>query len=266
MEVLGLGSWPFIAAAGFTIGFLIGMTGVGAGSLTTPVLISAFGVPPAIAVGTDLLFAAITKASSAWRHHAFGNVDWRIVRWLATGSLLAACLTLGWLYFAQPDVAALAAIIRKVLAVALVASAVAIPIYSWKNRGNGNTAGDGADVAPRRIATVAFGLVVGALVALTSVGAGAIGVAALTALYPALRARRLVGTDIVHAIPLTLVAGLGHLGLGNVDWRILAALLAGSIPGIAIGARITGAIPDWVLRAALAIVLLYAAYVMISKT
>lgn len=261
MELAPAGPWVLVAIVGFLIGCLVGLTGVGAGALTTPVLISGFGVHPAVAVGTDLLFAAITKGSAAWRHHSLGNVDWRIVGWLGLGSLSAASATLGWLYWAEPDTAWLAERIRQLLAAALVVSALAIPVYAWRNGGRGATAGE---VAARPLPTVLLGLVLGTLVTLTSVGAGAIGVAVLTGLYPALRARRVVGTDIVHAIPLTFLSGMGHLGMGNVDWRILVALLVGSVPGIAVGSRITGLAPDWLLRSVLSIVLLYAAYVLVG--
>lgn len=258
--------WVLIAAGGFVVGFLVGATGVGAGALTTPLLISGFGIHPAVAVGTDLLFASITKASAAMRHHALGNVDWRLVRHLGLGSLTAASATLAWLYLAEPDTHQLAKLIRQLLAVALVISALAIPLYPYLTRKKQQAADphDGA-LKLRGGATVAFGVLLGTLVTLTSVGAGALGVAVLSGLYPALRARRIVGTDIVHAIPLTFVSGMGHLGMGNVDWSILAALLMGSVPGIALGSRITSVVPDWVLRVALGVILLYAAYLLMMK-
>lgn len=259
--------WLLIIGGGFCIGFLVGLTGVGAGALTTPLLISVVGLPPAIAVGTDLLFASLTKASAAWRHHKLANVDWPIMRWLAGGSLPGAIIMLAWLTLLRPDTHALALAIRKGLSVALVISAFAIALYPWLMRYRSEWAGapDGEPQTARRTATVLFGLVLGMLVALTSVGAGSIGVTVLSALYPGLLARRIVGTDIVHAIPLTLVAGLGHAHLGNLDLGVLALLLAGSIPGIALGSRVTGLMPDWVLRLALALVLLNAAYLLLPK-
>lgn len=263
MDSLLVQSWPLIVGGGFCIGFLIGITGVGAGSLTTPLLITGVGVPPALAVGTDLLFAAITKASAAWRHQKLGNVDWPILRWLAAGSIPGALAVLAWLYFAQPDTHVLAKYVRETLAVALIISALAIGLYPLLMRNR--AAPSDAATPPRKLATFGLGLLLGSLVALTSVGAGAIGVVVLTGLYPALLARRTVGTDIVHAIPLTFVAGMGHAGLGNVDPMILLGLLAGSIPGIAIGSRITGIIPDWALRIVLSLVLCYAAYVLWTK-
>lgn len=249
-------------AAGFAVGFLVGLTGVGAGALMTPLLITGFNVPPSIAVGTDLLFASITKASAAFRHHKSGNVHWPILKWLALGSLPAALLVLAWLYFSKADTNALAIVIRALLAVALVASAIIIPLCPVLLSGSERASATDGEIEARRFGTLAFGAVVGILVTLTSVGAGAIGVAVLSLLYPALLARRIVGTDIVHAIPLAFVSGAGHLGLGNVDWVILGTLLVGSIPGIALGTRLTGVLPDWLLRLVLSVVLLYAAYLL----
>jgi uncharacterized membrane protein YfcA len=260
MEFLHSGAWPIIILGGFAVGFLVGLTGVGAGSLMTPFLISGIGISPVLAVGTDLLFASITKASAAWRHHALGNVNWPIVRSLAMGSLPGATLVLAWIYLAEPDVQVLAAIIRKVLALALVVSALCVAAYPLLKR----YAMVASEVKVRPGPTWVLGLVLGVLVALTSVGAGAIGVVALTALYSSLSARRLVGTDIVHAIPLTFLAGASHFGMGNVDLKILGFLLIGSVPGIALGSRITGLVPDWVLRVTLALVLFWAAYSLIN--
>jgi hypothetical protein len=257
--------WHLIIGGGFIIGFLIGVTGVGAGSLTTPLLISGIGVSPAVAVGTDLLFAAITKASAAWRHQRLGNVDWEILAWLAAGSIPGALAMLAVLYLSSADTQFLAYCIRQVLAVTLVLSALAVALHSWLRRSRPPEAHAAVHSAPRSLPTLAFGFVLGAMVTLTSVGAGAIGVAVLAGLYPALLARRIVGTDIVHAIPLTLVSGLGHAGMGNVNLWLLAVLLAGSVPGILIGSRITGLIPDWLLRFALALVLLYAAYLLWTR-
>lgn len=263
MDVLLSNPFVVLIGGGFIIGFLIGITGVGAGSLTTPMLISGVGVSPAVAVGTDLLFAAITKASAAWRHHSLGNVEWAVVRWLAAGSVPGAAMVLGWLYLAEPDTNVLAGYIRQLLAVALVISAVAIILHLiFKDR----TPHTPDPVQVRRMPTLGYGFVLGGLVALTSVGAGAIGVAVLAGLYPLMLARRVVGTDIVHAVPLTMVAGLGHAGLGNIDFNVLLGLLIGSVPGILLGSRITGLLPDWLLRTLLAAVLIYASYLLYVNT
>lgn len=262
-----LGTLQLIVAGGFVIGFLVGMTGVGAGALTTPLLITGVGMSPIVAVGTDLLFASITKASAAFRHHRLFNIDYGVLGWLAAGSLPGAALTLAWLYLAKPEMHALAFVIRKGLAVALIASAIAMALYPLVMGqrlavANGKTAAVGL----RRWLTMLFGVVLGATVALTSVGAGSIGVTILTALYPAMLARRIVGTDVVHAVPLTFLSGLGHAGLGHIDVGVLALLLVGSIPGIALGARLTGHLPDWVLRIALSLVMLNAAWLLWMKT
>jgi uncharacterized membrane protein YfcA len=259
--------WPLVIAGGFTVGLLVGLTGVGAGSLTTPFLITAIGVEPLVAVGTDLLFACLTKATAAVRHQKLGNVDGRILMWLAGGSLPAAAAVFVWLRVVPMDAKSVAFLIRQILAVALVVSAVSIALYPLlaKRRGQPDNGLDSDPAAPRPWPTLLLGIVIGATVALTSVGAGAIGVVALTALYPGLALRRLVGTDIVHAIPLTLIAGLGHLSLGHVDVGLLLTLLVGSVPGIALGSRLTGTLPDWTLRTVLAGVLLLAAFGLVAK-
>lgn len=258
-----LALWPLIVSGGFGVGFLVGMTGVGAGSLMTPFLIAHVGVQPSLAVGTDLLFASITKASAAAPHHNFGNVDWRIVRWLAAGSVPGSIAMLALIEWLQPDLATMAHVIKSALVGALVLSSLAILIYPFIKRADANAQ---APHAVKPVPTLLLGLLLGSIVTLTSVGAGAIGVVVLTLLYPALRPRHLIGTDIVHAVPLTLVSGLGHLSMGNTNFTLLGLLLAGSIPGIAIGSRLTGVLPDRVLRASLCAILIFAAYQLWLKT
>ena len=259
-------AWPFgLIAAGATIGFLVGMTGVGAGSLMTPLLISIFGVSPPVAVGTDLLFAAFTKSSAAWRFQKLKNIDWSVLLRLAAGSLPGAILALIWLRWANPDMAVLSALIRKALALLLILSAFANFAYPWLIGSHEHPDDAFAPPQKNQWRTTALGAVLGVVVVLTSVGAGAIGVVALMLLYPRLSARRLIGTDVVHAIPLTLVAGLGHLALGSIDLRVLALLLLGSLPGIAAGIRVTGKAPDWIIRIALGCVLLVAAFMLVAK-
>lgn len=257
---------PLLVAGGFIVGFLVGLTGVGAGSLTTPFLISVIGVNPVVAVGTDLLFACITKTSSAWHHHQLNNVDYRILGWLAAGSLPGAALLFFGLWLTGLDATTLAATIRLALATSLIVSALAIAAYPYiASRYSAGKRGEAMSTLARPELTFALGVLIGIAVALTSVGAGAIGVVALTALYPALAMRRLVGTDVVHAIPLTLIAGLGHLSFGHVDLQLLATLLAGSVPGIALGTRLTGILPDRALRLLLAAILVLAAYALWTK-
>lgn len=254
--------WLLITLGGFLVGILIGTTGVGGGSLTTPMLISGFGVPSTVAVGTDLLFASVTKASAAWRHHKYDNVDWPVLGYLASGSLTSTLIVLAWLKFANPDLTLLASVIKMALVGALTVSAVAILLVPWwlYKRKQGRE----LISAPRPIPTILYGLLIGALVTITSVGAGALGVAVLTLLYPSLAMRRIVGTDIVHAIPLAFVSGVGHLSMGHVDFALLGALLAGSIPGILIGSRIVAQIPELLLRLLLSAVLIGASYFLLA--
>jgi uncharacterized membrane protein YfcA len=235
-----------LVAAGFGVGCLVGLTGVGGGALMTPLLISSFGVSPEVAVGTDLLYASITKTVGSWRHHVSRHVEWAIVLKLAAGSLPAAAALLAAISFLPIDTVKLAHWIRMGLVVALPFSGLAIVLYPWVTRSS-----------PRED--------LGLLVTLTSVGAGAIGVTVLAALYPMLPAKRLVGSDIAHAVPLTLLGGLGHLGLGNVDPSILVSLLCGSIPGILVGSRLAGVVPEWLLRPLLAVTLCYAAWALYNK-
>ncbi|MEM7192947.1 MAG: sulfite exporter TauE/SafE family protein [Pseudomonadota bacterium] len=253
-----------LMGAGFGVGFLVGLTGVGGGALMTPLLISSFGIPPSVAVGTDLLYAAVTKTVGGWRHHLQENVDWQIVLRLSLGSLPASIILLAIIAYVPLDTDALADWIRYGLAFALPLSGLALVIYPRMIKAHAS-GGEGKDASQRIIVTVLFGAALGFLVTLTSVGAGAIGVVVLGLLFPAMTAKRIVGTDIAHAVPLTLVAGAGHLGLGHVDFGILGALLCGSIPGILIGSRLAGVAPDWLLRPLLAITLCYAAYALLSK-
>lgn len=247
--------------AGLVVGFIVGMTGVGGGSLMTPILLY-FGVSPANAVGTDLLYAAITKAGGIHVHHKKRNIDWKITGELALGSLPAAALTLWLLHYLHTDTDTLNGIIRTTLGYALIFTAIAILFkrrifdYSRKN-----------DVWITRmsrreqmIATVLTGMVLGAVVTITSIGAGALGTVALFMLYPLLPTVRLVGTEIAHAVPLTLVAGMGHAGLGNVDWGLLANLLIGSLPGIYLGSHLAHRVADHYLRPALAIMLVFVGF------
>jgi uncharacterized protein len=244
--------------AGLVVGFIVGMTGVGGGSLMTPILLY-FGVSPANAVGTDLLYAAITKAGGIHVHHKKKNIDWKITGELALGSLPAAALTLWALHSLRMDTDTLNNIIRTTLGYALILTAVAILFkrkifdYSQKN----NSWITRMSRREQMISTVATGTVLGAVVTITSIGAGALGTVALFMLYPLLPTVRLVGTEIAHAVPLTLVAGMGHAGLGNVDWHLLANLLIGSLPGIYLGSHLANRVADHYLRPALAIMLAF---------
>ena len=242
--------------AGFFVGAVVGLTGVGGGSLMTPLLVLGFGVAPVMAVGTDLLYAGITKAGGAAAHGLRGHVDWRIAARLAAGSVPGAGI--GLLILANAPAASKdsAAIVSTALGVMLVLTALALafrtPLVAWA-RAQGER---GLLSAHRTPVTIATGLFIGLAVTLSSVGAGAVGVTALALLYPALATVRIVGTDIAHAIPIALVAGLGHAALGNVDWILLATLLAGSIPGIVLGSHLAARLPERVVRHSLVAVLL----------
>jgi len=242
--------------SGFFVGLIVGITGVGGGSLMTPLLVLVFGVAPVTAVGTDLLFAALTKSGGAWAHARRGNVDWRVVGWLAAGSVPASAVTLVLLHLFVPHPDRLSAIVSVGLGVALILTACALvfreKLHAWAAR----RAPAGIDVRSTSRQTFVVGAILGVLVTVSSVGAGALGVTALFFLYPGLAAARIVGTDIAHAVPLTLVAGLGHAAAGAVDWQLLVALLTGSLPGIWLGSSLSQKIPERVLRTALAAMLL----------
>ncbi|MDD2056372.1 sulfite exporter TauE/SafE family protein [Pseudomonas sp. GD03860] len=257
---MDVGSFGF-TIAGLVVGFIVGMTGVGGGSLMTPILLW-FGISPATAVGTDLLYAAITKASGVWVHGKNKNIDWKITGWLTLGSVPAAALTLWFLSSLDADTQAANAVIKQGLAVVLILTALAILFKSKLQAFASKHAGDRYHLSGTslNLLTVVTGVILGIMVSLTSIGAGALGTVALFLLYPFLVTRRLIGTEIAHAVPLTLVAGLGHASMGNMDWSLLGYLLLGSLPGIYIGSHLTGRISDNVLRPCLAGMLLMIGY------
>jgi len=241
--------------SGFVVGAIVGLTGVGGGSLMTPLLVLLFGVSPATAVGTDLLYAAITKAGGVVVHGRRDHIRWDIVGLLAAGSLPGALVTLAVLATAQIDTAALSQVVTHSLGVALILTAFAIVLKHRLQRWGLAARGPWRErwLGPL---TMLVGLFLGVLVTLSSVGAGALGVAALFFLYPQLATVRIVGSDIAHAVPLALVAGLGHAHLGAVDFGLLGALLVGSLPGIALGSALSARVPDTLLRSGLASMLL----------
>ena len=246
-------------ALGLVVGLIVGMTGMGGGAIMTASLIGVFGVPPMTAVGTDLLYAGATKIVGTTVHHKNGNVSWRVMGLMALGSLPATVLVLWGLSSIGVENPALARGVQVLIGVAVVLAALAMVLqrqlkYARIKTSHVHWPGRGL---PRGVAfkTVALGLVLGALVTISSVGAGAIGVAILFALYPRMTAARIVGTDIAHAVPLTLIAGLGHAAIGSVDWTLFGMLLVGSLPGIYIGSQIAHTIPERLLTAVLAIVL-----------
>lgn len=252
--------------SGFVVGLMVGLTGVGGGSLMAPLMILLLGVAPATAVGTDLWFAAITKMVGGTIHHSQGHADWQVVRRLAWGSLPAALLTL-W-FLSMTDMAQVkTGLIVQLLGGVLVLTALVT--FFNKRLDSVATRVDGERLQAYRRAlpgvTVACGAILGVLVTLTSVGAGALGATMLVMLYPMrMTAQRVVGTDIVHAVPLTLLAGIGHFWMGNVDISLLGSLLLGSIPGIIIGSKLTRKINGTALRWALAAMLLFSGIRLLS--
>lgn len=244
--------------AGFAVGAIVGLTGVGGGSLMTPLLVLGFGVAPVTAVGTDLLYAGLTKTGGAVSHGLKGHVDWRVAGLLAAGSVPGTVLALAALAILPPAGSTTKVVVSTALGVMLVLTALALAFRS-KLLAWAQSRPEGGWIARHRVAaTVATGLFIGLAVTFSSVGAGAVGVTALVLLFPALATLRIVGTDIAHAVPITLLAGAGHALLGNVNWWLLASLLAGSLPGILLGSHLAARVPERVLRHSLVAVLLLA--------
>lgn len=246
------------SVAGFAVGAIVGLTGVGGGSLMTPLLVMGFGVPPVSAVGTDLLYAGITKAGGSVSHALRGHVDWRVTGLLAAGSVPATLAAIALLAVLPPAGAATRLVVSTTLGAMLVLTALALVfrarLLAWARA----HAGRGWIARHRPAATLLTGAFIGFAVTFSSVGAGAVGVTALVLLYPALATVRIVGSDIAHAVPITLVAGPGHLALGNVNAWLLASLLVGSLPGILVGAQLAAKLPERIVRHSLIAVLLLA--------
>ncbi len=242
--------------SGFGVGAIVGMTGVGGGSLMTPLLLSVFKLHPAVAIGTDLWFAAITKMAGSVSHHRAGHVDWRITGLLLAGSIPASLATIALMHFTGVTKGWASALTFS-LGIALLLTAVTVAFRQlWHQVGLKLERW----VPERRKAllTVVSGLVLGVLVSLSSIGAGAIGATLIMLLYPRLESHRVVGTDIAHAVPLTLVAGIGHATLGHVNWELLGSLLIGSMPGIWLGAQLTRKMPEKLVRTLLCLSLVTA--------
>ena len=243
--------------AGLVVGMMVGATGVGGGALMTPLLVLLLGVAPHTAIGTDLLYASLTKMFGVGIHNLEGRVDWQVVRRLAWGSLPAAVVTLLWLHRAGSQGVREGTIITALGAVLVLTSVAMVLVPRLSRMGKQlQTAASSRFLQFQPALTVLAGAVLGLLVALTSIGAGSLGVVMMLSLYPVrLTAGRLVATDLAHAIPLAMVAGIGHILLGNVDFGLLGQLLLGSIPGVWLGAHFGGKLPDRVLRLAIALVL-----------
>jgi uncharacterized membrane protein YfcA len=239
-------------ASGFGVGLLVGMTGVGGGSLMTPILTLLLGVSPAVAVGTDLAFASVTKSAGTFTHRLRGTVDWGIVGKLCLGALPAALLSTLALHQFGAVSPELGRIIRYSIAGSVCLTVVAILLRSrmlaWV-RAHPEKQLQGAALAR---ATVLVGALLGSLVTISSIGAGAIGATILLLLYPRLSPAQVAGTDIAYAVPLTAIAALGHWWLGSIDWVLLGTLLIGSLPGITLGSYIARGVPEKFLRGLLA--------------
>ncbi len=254
---------PAYVVSGLLVGLLVGLTGVGGGSLMTPLLMLVFGFHPSTAVGTDLLFAAVTKSVGTTIHNAGKSVDWRIVGWLATGSIPATILTLIVIGHLGTTSKSVTTLISLVLGVALLLSALSLIV---KDRVLAIAIRRNPDFGLHTSLwlTILVGFVVGVVVSISSVGAGAIGTIALLFLYPRLPVVKIVGSDIAHAVPLTLIAGIGHWYLGAVNFRLLEALLVGSIPGILLGSFGARYVSEAWLKPALSVVLVLVGIKMLT--
>lgn len=254
--------------AGFFVGLVVGLTGVGGGSLMTPILIFFFDIKPYLAVGTDLLFAAFTKMGGTLKLARAKVIDWSVVLQLSAGSIPAALITLLVLRQIGPASSVVQGFMTTTLGFALLLTAAATFYKVVRGKTAPVTVAKGQEklaAKPRHWAfPLLFGAVIGTLVTLTSVGAGAIGVTVLMILYPLLPLPRIVAADIAYAVPLTMVAGMGHASLGSVDWHLLATLLAGSIPGIWVGSHLMAKTPERVIRSLLSALLAYAGFKLIA--
>jgi len=238
--------------AGAVVGFIIGLTGVGGGSLMTPLLVLGFNVQPAVAVGTDLLYAAITKASGVWSHQKLKNINWQIVKNLSLGSITGSIICIYLIKRFEISGEIFEHLISITLGFMLILTSVVILFKDTISHRFKKP----ADYNPSPLAIISLGFILGVLVTLSSVGAGAIGGAILLLLYPTLRTRTIVGTDIAHAVPLTAVAGLGHLQLGHIDLSLLVSLIIGSLPAIYFGTIVGEKIPEKTLKYMVASILL----------
>ena len=248
--------------SGFGVGAIVGLTGVGGGSLMTPLLLSVFKLNPAVAIGTDLWFAAVTKTAGSLSHHQAGHVQWRITGLLLAGSIPASLATVALMHYTGITKGWAEALTFS-LGIALLLTAVTVAYKRvWQSLGLKLERWIPEHRKPWL--TVLSGLVLGVLVSLSSIGAGAIGATLILLIYPRLKSHQIVGTDIAHAVPLTLVAGIGHATLGHVNWELLGALLIGSIPGIWIGSQLTRKMPETLVRTLLCIALVSAGLKVIT--
>jgi uncharacterized protein len=249
---------PVLALAGFGVGIVVGLTGMGGGALMTPILVIFFGVPPLAAVSSDLAASAVMKPFGGLVHARNGSVNWALVRWLCVGSVPCAFLgvlltrLLGQAHAVQQGV-------QYALAGALVLAAAGLVVKAWTSRRRAVTGGPAEQIVVRPLPTALLGAVGGLVVGLTSVGSGSLIIVVLLALYPTLRANDLVGTDLVQAIPLVAAAAIGHAFFGDLRLDLAAAVLIGSVPGVLLGSRLSSRAPGGFVRAALVVVLVASA-------
>ena len=239
--------------SGFAVGAIVGMTGVGGGSLMTPLLIGVFKLHPALAIGTDLWFAALTKTGGAVAHTRHGHVDWGITKLLLAGSLPAAVgmialmhatgITKNWASALTLSLGIALLLTAVVVAYRQAWTAVGLKLERWLPEQH------------KPALTVASGAILGALVTLSSIGAGALGATLILLLYPHMKPAEVAGTDIAYAVPLTAIAAVGHWWLGSIDWMLLLTLLVGSLPGITVGSYFAKSVPERMLRGLLAFIL-----------
>lgn len=252
---------PALIAFGLGVGLLVGATGVGGGSLMTPLLILSFGVAPTVAVGTDIAYGAITKTVGGWRHLRMGTVDLRLCGWLAVGSVPGALVGV-WILERLVDDPRLAAVVVPIAVAVLLTGAITLARAMARMAPRARQSM--RDLPGTKAAAVLLGLVAGVVIGMTSVGSGAV-IAILLVLVFGLAPRRVVGTDIAHAALLLWAAAIVHLAVGNVDLALAGTILLGSVPGVWVGSRLGIKLPERGLQVALGSVLLGAGLALLSE-
>jgi uncharacterized protein len=246
------------------VGALVGLTGVGAGALMTPVLIAGFGVSPAVAIATDLLYASVTKLVGGLTHLRHGGVQWPVLRRLWAGGLIGVSVGVSALLFLVETTVA-SDVLRIPLALVILLAAASLLWRAFRRQSQPNPIGREGD-GPPVVLTTAGGAGIGLAVSLTSVGAGALGMALLTRVSSrGTSPRALVGTDLLFAVPVALVSGVSYFVGGLVDLELLAHLLIGSLPGVLLGSALAGKAPARLLNLVIGLALIAAAFTMVSS-
>lgn len=253
--------------SGFLVGMLMGLTGVGGGAVMTPVLLLLFGMPMTTAIGTDLWFASLSKSIAVGMHHNTNLIDWQVVKHMWYGSLPAAAITI--LLMKYGYLGGNPATLKTAIGSAVILTALSMAFkQQLHDIGQHFRLSDARHFKQWQIPLTIFaGVLLGVMVSLTSIGAGAFGAVIMTYLYPLrLTPHKLVATDIAHAIPLTMIAGMGHLIIGNVDFKLLGLLMIGSVPGVVLGVMLSTRLPQNVLKWGVIICLLIVGFKMISTS